>query len=415
MATSNRRSAAVLGLVLALSPGSSRAVEPSPPDAFADAMTDYHEGRQGAALNKMLLFVSSSASDPRTEEALRVIWKIAHAAKDAEKSIELRPESWRRTVATAKAVIQQRRDRAEKMLQDLDALSTSLSQSTATLASLRVTSLAPAEFDFSEMNELSRLRAETRLGEIRDSLKKIVNDPSSSPDSLHEAQGYFWLYQGDVELAVKEWKQALKINPANDLLRPRLDALESRWAAQKSKEEAEHETLLGIGDFKVGRNVKAASRFNAALILDPGNVQARRYLALAQSASEAASAQARVQALMIQGRERYEGGSLLEAVQSWVDILAIDPQNGEARKFLERTRKRLTVKAQAPEQPSARPAERKHSREKAEEFYSLGLIQYSEGDLKGAVEAFSQAVLWQPDMKKAQQGLDQAQAELRSR
>ena len=118
---------------------------------------------------------------------------------------------------------------------------------------------------------------------------------------------------------------------------------------------------------------------------------------------------------MIQGRERYEGGELLEAVQSWVDILAIAPQNAEARRFLERTRKRLTVKAQAPEPASARPAKREYSREKAEEFYSLGLIQYSDGDLKGAVAAFSQAVLWQPDMKKAQQGLDQAQTELRNR
>lgn len=415
MVTSNRRRAAVLGLVLAMSSGSSRAAEQPPPDAFADAMTDYHEGRQGAALNKMLLFVSSSASDPRTEEALRVIWKIAHAAKDAEKSIELRPESWRRTVATAKAVIQQRRDRAEKMLQDLDVLSTSLSQSTATLASLRVTSLAPAEFDFSEMNELARLRAESRLGEIRESLKKIINDPSSNPDSLHEAQGYFWLYQGDVELAVKEWKEAMRINPANDLLRPRLHSLESRWNSQKRKEESDHEALLGIGDFKVGQHAKAVSRLNKALDLDPGNAQARRYLALAQSASEAASTQARVQALMIQGRERYEKGILLEAVQSWVDVLALDPQNAEARRFLERTRKRLTVKSQAPEPASARPAKREYSREKAEEFYSLGLIQYAEGDLKGAAAAFSQAVLWQPDMKKAQQGLDQAQAEMRSR
>lgn len=415
MVTSNRRRAAVLGVVLAMSSGSSRAAEQPPPDAFADAMTDYHEGRQGAALNKMLLFVSSSASDPRTEEALRVIWKIAHAAKDAEKSIELRPESWRRTVATAKAVIQQRRDRAEKMLQDLDVLSTSLSQSTATLASLRVTSLAPAEFDFSEMNELARLRAESRLGEIRESLKKIINDPSSNPDSLHEAQGYFWLYQGDVELAVKEWKEAMRINPANDLLRPRLHSLESRWNSQKRKEESDHEALLGIGDFKVGQHAKAVSRLNKALDLDPGNAQARRYLALAQSASEAASTQARVQALMIQGRERYEKGILLEAVQSWVDVLALDPQNAEARRFLERTRKRLTVKSQAPEPASARPAKREYSREKAEEFYSLGLIQYAEGDLKGAAAAFSQAVLWQPDMKKAQQGLDQAQAEMRSR
>lgn len=415
MVTSNRRRAAVLGVVLAMSSGSSRAAEQPPPDAFADAMTDYREGRQGAALNKMLLFVSSSASDPRTEEALRVIWKIAHAAKDAEKSIELRPESWRRTVATAKAVIQQRRDRAEKMLQDLDAVSTSLSQSTATLASLRVTSLAPAEFDFSEMNELARLRAESRLGEIRESLKKIINDPSSNPDSLHEAQGYFWLYQGDVELAVKEWKEAMRINPANDLLRPRLHSLESRWNSQKRKEESDHEALLGIGDFKVGQHAKAVSRLNKALDLDPGNAQARRYLALAQSASEAASTQARVQALMIQGRERYAKGILLEAVQSWVDVLALDPQNAEARRFLERTRKRLTVKSQAPEPASARPAKREYSREKAEEFYSLGLIQYAEGDLKGAAAAFSQAVLWQPDMKKAQQGLDQAQAEMRSR
>lgn len=417
MATSDRRGSVALGLALALSPafGASRGEEPRPPDVFADAMADYREGRQGAALNKMLLFVSASAEDQRTEEALRVIWKVAHAAKDAEAAISLQPERWRRTVKTAKAVIQQRRQRAEKMLQDLDVLSAGLSRGAATLAPLRVTSLAAAEFDFSGMDELSRLRAERRLGEIRDSLKKIVNDPAASPDSLHEAQGYFWLYQGDLELAVKEWKLAMKLNPANELLRPRLDSLESRWESQKRKEESDHETLLGIGDFNVGQHAKALARLDKALVLDPGNAQARRYLGLAQSASDAASLQARVQSLMIQGRERYEGGSLLEAVQSWVDILALDPQNAEARRFLERTRRRLTVKAQAPEQASARPARREHSREKAEESYSLGLIQYADGDLKGAAAAFSQALLWQPDMKKAQQGLDQAQAELRSR
>jgi tetratricopeptide (TPR) repeat protein len=384
---------------------------------YTEAVTARRDGRPGEALDLLLTFIEQSPEDARREDALRLLWDTAQDIKEGEKRLALDPAEWRRTVAAARQVVSARRLEAEKMLKNLETLADQVGAGKDILGSLRRTAVNPAEVDRPSLDEWERARAERHLESIRQALKKVVESPNPHAADLQEAKGFYWYYQGDLELAIQAWEETLRLNPRNAPLRQTLSQAKAAWEKQKNMEEAEHEFTLALGDYGVGRYDRAIPHFQKVLVLDPENAQAARYLDLSRKAREEAGRQEKIQALMIEGRSEEQSGRFLEAVQVWVEVLSLDPTNPEARRTLERARKRLAFRAPPEARPAGSPAMGAKplvvaDPVKAQESYSLGLIHYSNGDLKAAQKAFKEAVRRDSALQKAAKALEQVTAEL---
>ncbi len=394
-------------------------------DRFSAAVQHYRDKRYGTALQEFLLFVSESPNSHKMDKAIRYIWVVSQAIKKKESRLLLDVDDWQQTVKSAQKIIADRRSEANKMLKDLEALTVDVSKADSPLDPLRRAKLDPSHLDPSGMDEWVRLRADQYMTVIRQMLNKVIESSNPNAEDLHEAKGFFWFYQGDLELTIQEWEEVLKKRPNDTQLIARLRSVKEQWKEQKRQEEIEHYIQLGIGYFKTGRYKKARPCFKRALKLDPKNPEAARYYKLTRQSIKQAHKQQRIQNLMIKGRALEQKGQLLEAVQHWVDILSLEPQNAIARRSLERMRKRLimqektaqvaSVPDKSPRAKSAKPKKKEISHQalrQAEEAYSLGLIHYSDGNLPEAKKYFRQSVRLNPGMKKAVRALDQVTSEI---
>jgi tetratricopeptide (TPR) repeat protein len=390
-------------------------------DVFAQAMTHQREGRLSAALEGFLLFISESPDRARADQALRQIWNISNAVKQQEEKLRFSKEEWEESVRRAHVLVDKRREEAKRLMGELQLLAKGLNGDGDPLSSLRRSGLSSSAAIAPEaMSGWAESEAAQYMDSIRKSLQKVISSPTGNPADLHEAKGYFWLFQGDWELAVKEWREALERRPRDEALKKKLEDIEARWLEQKNKDNADHEFDLALGDFQVGNYKRARERFDSALKLAPDNAEARRYLALAETALFKVKQQEKVQEFALEARRKEQAGKMLESIQAWVDVLTLDPDNREARRSLEKARRRLSASSDGPAvspepQRPAKEGDRPVSEaaaQRAEETYSLGLIQYANGNLKEAKALFGKALALDPGAKKILRAWEQVLNEL---
>jgi len=380
-------------------------------DLFSAAMNAYREKNNGAALENFLLFVAQNPDDPRGPEALQRVWEIAHKVRETDEALRLDPADWKAAVISAKDVVGERRRGGSGLLSDLETLSRKLPESRVPLEALRLMDIDPAAVT-PENDQWAQAKMETHLATIRQTLENLLQDPFPNAADLHEVKGYYWLYQGNLGLTIEEWKESLRLSPDRKDLEKRLAGAEAAFAAETRRQKARGAVLAGIENFNAGRFETALSQFQNALRLDPNSAEARRYLKLSEETLARETRQRQIQALTAKGRKHEAAGRWLDAVQSWVDVLALQPAHKEARAALARARDHLGA-APSTEKPAPSPAAR--STQKAEEAYALGLIHYTDRRLEEAEKTFLEALRWQPDLDKARRALEQVRSELAKR
>lgn len=137
--------------------------------------------------------------------------------------------------------------------------------------------------------------------------------------------------------AEEEWKKALLLDPGQVMARKYLKGeLASVDMSRRQKEEdASREAYeKGKAFFMKKDYVKARAFFMEALMLHSQNTQARSYYERARNILGVMKAD-----LLIRGREALKRGELENALESLEGVVRYDPEDGEARKLLSEARK----------------------------------------------------------------------------
>jgi len=390
-------------------------------------MAAYSEKRYAAALQHFLAFIGQTPDDERAEKAIILIREIGQKVQASEASLTLNKSEWRETVHAARRVAEQRRRADEDTVRLLERLAKQLSTGQTPLAHLREVEIDPSAIDRTQLTPDSEARIDKALADVRSAIHKLPEGTLMDHSEEHELRGYALLFQGKVNDALDAWKKAVAFNPDDPKLKARTRRLEGQLAYRARRAEAQEFTLSGIKDLEASRLEDALQKFRKAAALDPASREIDRHVQRTEQLLTESPRQEKIQTLLAQGKKNFAAGRTLDAVQNWVDVLALEPNHAEARKSILSARERL---AQAPPKPLARPKPVVLPRtapadtapppaplpsiedpERAEQAYALGLIHYTEGNLKAAERHFGEAVRAQPSLQKAMRALEQVRRE----
>lgn len=200
----------------------------------------------------------------------------------------------------------------------------------------------------------------------------------------HITKGKRFYLKGNYRRAIEEWSEALEKNPGNKELVSQLGVIkkelrgkiekrmrlierykrEEKWgrvlkhcrwilsqqpdnveakearrvALASLKEKRERVLNRALKDYKEGRYLKAEKGFKEVLSMDPKNYQAKRYL---KRIGKAKVERKDETDLYFKGIQAYTQGDYETAIFYWEKVLAINPENRNAKKNIERARRRL--------------------------------------------------------------------------
>jgi serine/threonine protein kinase len=152
-------------------------------------------------------------------------------------------------------------------------------------------------------------------------------------------------------------------------------------------------SLLEKGKYYLDRRQynEAVTRFKAALQLNPADRQARELITLCEAKQNEAE---EVTKLLNTGRRYFEKGNLGEATKSFEQVIAIDPQQEEAREYLSRMQK------------LAEQAEQVEKQLLEADFY------FKREKFEPAYEIYKKVLQLAPDNKEARRGLQKVEQAL---
>lgn len=222
--------------------------------------------------------------------------------------------------------------------------------------------------------------------------------------------------RGDYVSAIKMYSQVLKTDPDHDLAQEKLATLKERFHTRIQQ-------LLAAGDSlrNAGRFDRARSAYKEVLGLDPNNQEATAILGRmeAEIADE-------VQTRFTRAKHFMAKGQVDDAQREYEQILALDPGNGLARSRYESLKARRTTKdlfergkilmeegnnfealtmflEVVQRDPNNRDAKayvdrvREALRNEAEDQFKAGLQQYIKENYQAAVEIWNRVLVIQPN------------------
>jgi tetratricopeptide (TPR) repeat protein len=226
--------------------------------------------------------------------------------------------------------------------------------------------------------------------EARDYINMIEQRFEEVVDSIF-VRGVSYYEQTNYLKALDDMRKVLTLNPDHEkakeyvtLIENKLRELEKIKLELKRKQEEKRKRRKISAWLKKGLNyyegkqwARAINSFNEVLALAPGHKIALEHIVICYYA---------------QGLTLHKEGKLLEALRMFNSVLKLYPEHQEAQERISRL-----------------DEERK---EKAEEYNRKGLVEYTKGNLKEAVEAWENALRLYPDLETARKNLERAQKEI---
>ena len=205
------------------------------------------------------------------------------------------------------------------------------------------------------------------------------------------ARGVSYYEQANYSNALDEMKKVLALNPDHREAKEYITLIENKqrelekikFALKKKQEEERKNRKIsaylkkGLTYYQRKQWTKAIKSFNEALVLAPDHKAALEHTVICYYE----------QGLILHGEDK-----LLGALHTFNNVLRLNPEHEQAQEEILRINEEC--------------------REKAEEYNRKGLVEYTKGNLKEAIEAWENALLFHPDLETAQKNLERARKEM---
>ena len=217
---------------------------------------------------------------------------------------------------------------------------------------------------------------EQRFGEVVDSIF---------------VRGVSYYEQANYSNALDDMKKVLTLNPDHEKAKEYVTLIESK---QRERERIELELKMkqeekrknrkisaslkkGLSYYESKQWAKAINSFNEVLALVPGHKIALEHIVICYYA---------------QGLTLQKEGKLLEALPMFNNVLRLYPEHEEAQERISLINEEC--------------------KKQAEEYNRKGLVEYTKGNLQEAIEAWENALRFDPDLETARKNLERAQKEI---
>ena len=292
------------------------------------------------------------------------------------------------------------------------------------------------------------------LDKIRVRMTKQSDKAKPQSSDWYYAQGVLAYIDRDWLKAVDSWDQVAAFNPDQVGLLSKIDQAKERLKAQEQEDRIRFLQSVAFDNLKKGGYAEAIKNWRQLLALDPANDQAKEGVAQAQEALDEQRQRNRkeeVQSLTEKAMDAYIERDRKTSIQLWNKVLELDPENTLARDYIRRMRgaggeasggapsqsgydkamgfladNRLPEAIEYLERYSAKyPNDQKavsaltnakaKQKELSDKAYQDGLMTYSQGDVQGAIAQWQAALRSDPDYQRARQAIIKAMAEQKKR
>jgi len=226
--------------------------------------------------------------------------------------------------------------------------------------------------------------------EAKDYISRIENTFGEVVDSIF-VRGVSYYEQANYLKAVDEMEKVLALNPDHEEAKEYITLIENKQSelkrvklALKKKQEEERKnrkisTYLkkGLTYYQRKQWAKAIKPFNEVLALDSEHKEVLEHTAICYYE----------QGLILYGEEK-----LLKALGTFNNVLKFNPEHEQAQEEI------LRIKEEC--------------KKKAEEYNRKGLVEYTKGNLKEAIEAWEDALRFHPDLETARKNLERVRKEI---
>ncbi len=174
---------------------------------------------------------------------------------------------------------------------------------------------------------------------IRARMNKQYEKSKRESSDWYYAQGVLAYLDKDWMKAVDSWDQVISFNPDQVGLIAKIERAKDGLQAQEREDKARLYLSVAFESLKKGNYTEAIANWQSLLALDPDNAQAKEGVAQAQAALEdqrKRNQQDEVQKMSEQAMDAYIDRDMAKSRDLWNKILEIDPDNTLARDYLRR-------------------------------------------------------------------------------
>jgi len=280
-------------------------------------------------------------------------------------------------------------------------------------------SLDYAYKSFGKLGQEHHVSVIVKLFGLHQAKKEAKKRKEENPILKADAEANKKYYLSAIDILKNIPENSLYFNSAKEKTKEIKEICKERM--KKAKEKGEMEKTLYYKSCIVFLEKDITTPVNLweqILVLNPDNEEVRAFYQKAlKNLNSIKKKNAKILKLMREGITFHNRALYKKAIKKFEEVLKIDPDNSKAKNYLELCRKELQKKRRKkikskPKEPIKR-GKAEPDPAKAEKFYNEGLILYSNGHIKKAINRWQSALKFDPENAKIKSAIETARKKLR--
>lgn len=375
-------------------------------DFFANGLAAYEKGDYASAIDQL---TEALVHHPRDQRAQRLLVAAGQKMLNREEMGRVPQEDLRQIIDQAEKVMEARRREIRRALGELK-VADRASRRLAPQETLRACRGVDLVLEVTLGDDPDSRRFRDYLHSVCGNLETaLLSGIMLNLADEKRVLGYVAFCRGDWKEASSSWEQALRLQPKDEHLRNLWREADDR--NRQAEALVRTNEIMAAAETAIAQNrgEDALALLKKGLAEFPGH---EGLLALYEKTQKEVARQWRDQMVLFHRTEAFKkqrAGRWVEAAQSWLSVLAEDPLDPEAREQLERIRRQLAAGMGRAKEASPPPST--DALDTSEKLYTLGLLNYADGDLDSAVKNFRSCLKTNPSHAYARKALERVEEE----